>query len=232
MGHNQFSIKEAVRFGWDTMKVNIGFFIVLIIVAGLIQIIPRLMGDFVYSEFPIIAIILYLTATVLEIVVSLGLIKVGVKFCDGIKGKLDDLLSSFNLVFSYFAASVVYLLIVFGGLLMFIVPGIIWAIKYSLFAYYIVDEGLGPIEAIKASGKATKGAKFQLFLLGILLGLINLGGLLAFLVGLFATIPTSMVAFAHAYRQLAGKEISRVEKPPQKSKPAGPKGAMYINLEG
>ncbi len=231
MGHKQLSIKDAIRFGWDAMKANIGFFIVLIIVAGLIQVIPRLMGEFIAPEFPIIALVLYLTATVLEIVVSLGLIKVGVKFCDGIKGKLDDLLSSFNLVFSYFAAAVVYLLIVFGGLLLFIVPGIIWAIKYSLFAYFIVDEGLGPIEAIKASGKATKGSKFQLFLLGVLLGLINLGGLLALAVGLFATIPTSMVAFAHAYRQLAGKEISMVEKPPQKNKPSGPKGAMYINLE-
>ncbi len=31
MGHNNFSIKEAIRFGWDTMKANVGFFIALLI---------------------------------------------------------------------------------------------------------------------------------------------------------------------------------------------------------
>lgn len=232
MGRKQFSIKKAVGFGWDTMKANIGFFIALLTVAALIQVIPRLMGNFVAPDFPIIAIILYLIATVLEIVVSLGLLKISVKFCDGIKGKLDDLLSSFHLVFSYFAASVVYILIILGGLLLFIVPGIIWSIKYSLFPYFIADGGLGPIEAIKASGKATKGAKFDLFLFGFLLGLINLGGVLAFVVGLFATIPTTMVAYAYTYRQLAGKKISKVEKPaPKSNRPTGPKGDMYINLE-
>jgi len=232
MSAKRFIIKEAIRFGWDTMKANIGFFIGLLIVAFLIQVIPRAVGEVISGQFPIISVILYLTATVLEIVVSLGLLKVSINFCDGKKGKLDDLLSSFNLVLQYFAAALLYLLIVTAGTILFIVPGVIWCIKYSLFPYFIVDKGMGPLEAIKASGKATADAKFQLFLFGLLLGLINLGGLLAFGIGLFASIPVTLLAYAFAYRQLSGKgKMFDEHSAPKGGTTPGLKGTMYINLE-
>jgi uncharacterized membrane protein len=234
MSTNRFEIKEALRFGWDTVKANIGFFIALLVVAFLIQVIPRVIGEVIYDRLPLVSLVLYLIATVLEIVVSLGLIKVSVNFCDGIKGKLDDLLSSFHLVFSYFAAAVVYFLIVVAGLFLFVVPGVIWFIKYSMFPYFIVDEKMGPIEAIKASGKATAGAKFQLFLFILLLWLVNFGGLLALGIGLFVSIPVTMVSYAYVYRQLAGKGTSSPKKKttPQGGTTSGVKGVMYVNLDG
>lgn len=234
MGIHRFEMGEALRFGWDTVKANLGFFIALLIVAFLIQVIPRVIGEIIYERLPLVSLVLYLTATVLEIVVSLGLIKVSVNFCDDIKGKLDDLLSSFHLVFSYFAAAVLYFLIVVAGLLLLVVPGVIWCIKYSLFPYFIVDEKMGPIEAIKASGKATSGVKFQLFLFGLLLGLVNLGGLLALGIGLFVSIPVSMVSYAYVYRQLARKGISSPHKKttPEGGTTTGVKGVMYVNLDG
>jgi uncharacterized membrane protein len=227
-------MKEALRFGWDTVKANIGFFIALLVVAFLIQVIPRVIGEVIYDRLPLVSLVLYLIATVLEIVVSLGLIKVSVNFCDGIKGKLDDLLSSFHLVLQYFAAALVYFLIVIAGLFLLVVPGVIWFIKYSLFPYFIVDQKMGPIEAIKASGKATSGAKFQLFLFWLLLGLMNLGGLLALGIGLIVTIPVTMVSYAYVYRKLAGKGTSSSQKKTtsQGGTTSGVKGVMYVNLNG
>lgn len=40
MATQRFSKGEAIRFGWNTMKSNIGFFIVLLIVAYLIVGVP------------------------------------------------------------------------------------------------------------------------------------------------------------------------------------------------
>lgn len=233
MSANRFEMGESLRFGWDTVKANIGFFIGLLIVAFLIQIIPRFIGEVIYHKLPLISLVLYLIATVLEIVVSLGLIKVSINFCDGIKGKLDDLLSSFNLVLTYFAAALVYLLIVIAGLFLLVVPGVIWFIKYSMFPYFIVDQKMGPIEAIKASGKATSVAKFQLFLFWLLLGLVNLGGLLALGIGLFVSIPVSMVSYAYVYRQLAGKGTpsSQNKSTPEGGTATGVNGVMYVNLD-
>ena len=72
-----------------------------------------------------------------------------------------------------------------------------------------IEKGLGPVEALKASSSTTMGAKWDLFLFGLLLGLINLAGFLCLVVGLFATIPTSMVAYAYVYRELSGSAASQ-----------------------
>ncbi len=69
------------------------------------------------------------------------------------------------------------------------------------------------------------GAKWDLFLFGLLLGLINFVGALVFLIGLFATIPTTMVAYAYVYRHLAGREASA-----EKDSQVSTKGFMYVNL--
>ena len=226
MGSGKISMGEAIRFGWDTMKNNIGFFIGLLIVAFLIENIPGIISQFVAGDFPLVAGLLSLAGALLGLVVQMGLMKVSIKFCDGVKGQLDDLLSSFNLILNFIAGAFLYGLIVLGGTILFIVPGIIWGIKFSLFPYFIVDRELGPIEAIKASGNATDGAKWDLFLFGGLLGLINIAGALVFLVGLFATIPVSMVAYAYVYRSLAGSASVTKHAPA-----GGAKGVMYVKLE-
>ena len=221
MSDSRFSMGEAISFGWDVMRNNIGFFLLLLIVAFFIENILGFVSDFAGRDFPMIAVLLSLVGAMLGLVVQMGMIKVSLQFCDGIKGKLDDLLSTFNLLLSMIVASIVYILIVICGMILFVVPGVIWGIKFSLYPYFIVDEGLGPIEAIKASGNATDGAKLHLWLFGLLMGLINIAGALALFVGLFATIPTSMVAYAYVYRTLAGKSAGGA---------AVPECSMYINL--
>jgi uncharacterized membrane protein len=228
MGASRFSMGEAVRFGWGTMKSNIGFFIGLLIIAFLIENLPGILAEFVKVDFPIIAALLSLAGGILGLVVQLGLIKISLKFCDGVKGQFDDLLSSFHLLLKFIGGAILYLLIILAGMLLFIIPGIIWGIKYSLFPYFLVDNEMGPIEAIKASGAATDGAKWDLFLFGMLLGLINIAGALLFLVGLFVTIPLSMVAYSYVYRQLAGKTGS---VSPSAEPDAGVGSAMYIKME-
>lgn len=189
------------------MKGNAGFLVVLLIIALLIENLPGIIARSVRNDFPVISSVLYLAGWFLGFVVQMGLIKVCLKFCDGIKGQLDDLLSSFELLATFIASSILYFLIILGGLILLIVPGIIWAIKFSLYGYFIVDKKLGPVQALKASAEATAGAKRDLFLFGLLLLLINLAGALFFLIGLFATIPVSMIAYAYVYRKLSmGKE--------------------------
>jgi len=205
MSEERFNMGEAVKFGWETMKRNIGFFIALLVVAFLIENVPGAIAEYAGEEFPIISFVLQFTGLILGFVVQIGLPKISLKFCDNIKGKLDDLLSSFDILLPFIAASIIYMLIIIAGMLLLVIPGIIWGIQFSLYPYYIVDKKLGPIEALKASSRATIGAKWDLLLFWLLIALINIAGFLVFLVGLFATIPTSMVAYAYVYRRLAEK---------------------------
>lgn len=66
------------------------------------------------------------------------------------------------------------------------------------------------MEAIKKSGEITMGSKGKLFWFGLLLGLINIAGAICLLIGLFITIPVTMVAMVYVYRKLMG-ELSVVQ---------------------
>jgi len=228
MSAHRFSIGEAISFGWETVKSNIGFFIGLLIVAFLIENIPSMISQYFQADYPLIAALFALVSAVVAMVVQMGLIKVSLKFCDGIKGKLDDLLSTFKLLWSMFAASILYVLIVLAGFLLLIVPGVIWFYKYCLFPYFIVDKGLGPIAALKESGVAMEDAKWDIFIFQWVLFFINIAGALALFVGLFVTVPLSMVAYAYIYRTLSGGSTDTA----QSSVPAASnaQGVMYVNL--
>jgi len=198
----KFSKSEAIRFGWNVMKNNLGFFIGFLIVAGLIYCVPSIIVKLLPKDVFILSIIINIVSLVLQLIIGMGLIRVAIRFCDNEKGEFADLFYCFPLFFKYLFSSILYGLIVLGGLILLIVPGIIWGIKFQFFAYFIVDKGCGPMEALKRSSAITMGAKWNLFLFSLLLGLINLVGTLCLLIGLFVTIPVTMVARAFIYRKL------------------------------
>lgn len=206
MKEDIFSYNEAINFGWETMKKNIRFFVILLLIALLIVELPGIIGKLADKQgLPFIGIILTIAGVVLNFVVKLGFIKVSLKFCDRIKSNFDELLSSFDLLINYIGATVLYVLIIIGGLILFIVPGCIWAVKFNLYSYFMVEKGLGPVDSLKASALATEGAKWDLATFGVLMLLINIAGFLCFVVGLFATIPTTMLSYAYVYKKLAAR---------------------------
>lgn len=89
-----------------------------------------------------------------------------------------------------------------------IVPGIILGIKFWFFDYFIMDKKVGPIEALKRSAELTSGVKWKLFLFFLALTGINILGALLLLIGLFLTIPTTMMAAAFVYRKLLAQTES------------------------
>ena len=205
MAEHKFSMKEAVKFGWGKMKENLGFFIGLLLVVAAIYFVMGLIQGVAGGDEPsptIGAVIIGLLIRAVEMIINMGLIAIAIKFADNTKGEIKDLFSQIHLFFKFLLSSICYGLIVVLGLVLLIVPGIIWAIKYQFYGYLIIDKGLGPIQAIKESGKITYGAKTDLFLFDLVLLGINILGALALLVGLFATVPTSMVAYAYVYRKL------------------------------
>jgi uncharacterized membrane protein len=217
MTTSKFSIGDAVSFGWDTMKGNILFFIGVLIVMFVIEAVPRAIGDLTVEDRPVVAIIFYIAAAVVNMGLSMGFIKILLRFCDSEKPDFSDLFSCFHLVLKYLAAAILYTLIVLGGLILLIVPGVIWAVKFQFFAYFIVERELGPIEALKQSSAITDGAKMDLFLFWLVLVGINIVGVLCCLIGVFATIPITAVALAYVYRALLGYS----EAPPLPETPEG-----------
>lgn len=228
-----FDFSEVLGFGWRTMKENLAFFVGMGIILFLISSFGQLFG-YVIQQFPenillFLALLLFPVMLIIEIILAIGLIKISLSFCDGQKPKLSMLFDAWGCFWSYVGAAFLYCLIImvppaacfllplassadigiahftpFLSILAFILA-VALSIKYSLCFYFVVDKGLGPINALKASSLTTMDAKGSLFLFGILCCLINLLGVLCFGIGIFATLPTVMVAMALAYRQLSAQ---------------------------
>ncbi len=196
-----FSMGEAIGFGWETMKKNFAFFIGVLIVVFVIQAIPQHIANQA-QDAPAIGLLFSLIGFVLQLILSMGLIRIALKFVDGQQPEFGDLFGATSYFFSFLIASILYGLMVGVGMIFLIVPGIVLAIIFFMYQYVIVDQGLGPLEALRRSAALTRGVRWDLFLFGLLLFGINLLGALALGIGLFVTVPTTMVALAYVYRQL------------------------------
>ena len=137
-----------------------------------------------------------------QTIISIGIIKIVLKFLADEKPEFVELFRFQGNFWRYVGSSILYGLIVIGGIILFIVPGIYWAIKFQFFGYCVVDQKLGPVEALKKSSKITYQVKWKLLGFGLVMVGINILGFLCLFVGLFATIPTTMIAFAYVYRKL------------------------------
>ena len=105
MTTSKFSMGDAVSFGWDTMKNNILFFIGVLIVMIVAEGVPRAIGDLTVEDWWFVALIFYAVSTILNMWLSMGFIKILLKFCDGQKSDFSDLFSCFHLVLKYFGAT-------------------------------------------------------------------------------------------------------------------------------
>lgn len=148
-----------------------------------------------------------LSATLITIIISSivqpGLIGISLKTADGGTPRFADLFSQARIALKYFCGALLYNVIVFVGLLLLVIPGVIWFLKFSFWQYALVDKNAGILESFHASSRMTAGYKKSLFVLYVYLGALNTLGIIALGVGLLATVPLTILVLARVYRKLS-----------------------------
>lgn len=241
---SKFSYMEAINFGWSTFQKNIPTLVLLALINFGVSFLFSAIGDSSGIKNTPMQWVVTIFSYAVSLVISLGTAKITLDFVDKGKGDLRDLYNQFNLIPNYFIGTVLLLLAMAGVFLVplvltagarflksgflellatvtLVVAGIVavnLALRFSLFAYIIVDKKLGPIDALKLSSQVTQGARWSLFVFGLILAVLNVIGALAVLVGLLATIPTSMLAFAYVYRKFLAK-LNNTSVPAKESVP-------------
>lgn len=217
---NTFSKGEALRFGWERFKNNLGFFIGLMIIVALIYIAAGIIVNIIFPRpmhhmhtNMILVLIRKAISWIVYSIISIGIIKIAIENADGKRGKISDLYQHLHLLPRYLLGVIIYDLIVFVGLILLIIPGIIWAVKYQFLSFFIVDKELSPLDALKESEKLTSGIKFDLFIFDLLVGIINILGALPFGLGLIITVPITSIAMAFIYRKLLQKKTEQGSVP-------------------
>lgn len=80
-------------------------------------------------------------------------------------------LNAREFVVNYFSTSIIYGLIVFGGALLLLIPGIIWAVTFSFAPLVTIFEKVNVSDALKRSKQIVRAQWFDVFWRGLLMGL-------------------------------------------------------------
>lgn len=103
-------------------------------------------------------------------------------------------------------ANIVVGVIVGLGIVMLIVPGIIFACRLAFVPYLVVDREMDVMDALRVSWDMTRGYGWQIFFIGFLAIFIVIGGLICLFVGVIISIMWISAAFAVMYHSVELKD--------------------------
>jgi uncharacterized membrane protein len=197
----QLLITESISFGWDAFKKNYKFALSTLGIMIAIHIVSSIFEKILDKGF--LSALVTVAFAIVTIYISYGFLKATLQIADMKKPELSILKETSLLEFGYFfLLQIVQGLIVFIAYLFLIIPGIYLSLRFSMAKLSYADKQLPVFENLSESGRLTKGHKFKIFLLFLVLFLLNILGALVLLVGLLVTIPVSAFTTAHFFRKL------------------------------
>ncbi len=171
---------KAYGDAWELMRQNpkplltfLGIYLLLSIIGAILQD-GKNFYDEGYVNFADVTYLIFLLAMPIY----------GLSLVDGKKLSVGECFK-FNLAryFSLLVASLLFVLIIFGSILLFIVPAI-WTIAwFYLVSYPVIDKKAGPIQALKESKRLTQNNKAKVW------GVIGVSVVLAIPAILLTFIP-------------------------------------------
>lgn len=198
----EFSRNQALSFGWSKMKENLSLFIVLCVSSFFVGTIQESLHQAHSFATCFVAQGLQLVHALMTMI----WLKAALMLHDGEEVmEVAELVPRSQQFLNYLLAAVLYVLVVAAGLVMLVVPGLLFAVRYGFFGFLMVDKQMEPIAALKRSAELTRGLTAELLMFGLLLVGVNILGALALGVGLLATLPTSVIAAAYVYRRLLAR---------------------------
>lgn len=198
---SQFVIGDSINTAISIFKKDwmTTYLLVLapLLVAVFFGFISGIVGDSPLSS------VISLISMVANLWISLGVIKGFLALVRGEKvevntfTKVDPIM-----ILKYLGLMFLMIVIIFAGFLLFVIPGIYLSIKYAYAPILLVDNDLGPIDALKESAKLTDGVKWDMIGASLTFSMFAYIGIFALFVGLFITAPIAAIAYYVFYERL------------------------------
>ncbi|KKW22803.1 MAG: hypothetical protein UY67_C0035G0008 [Candidatus Kaiserbacteria bacterium GW2011_GWA2_52_12] len=210
------SVGSFISFGWETFKKRPWFFIGATIIYSILAWCASFVSGFVGAFFGsgVAGLVSFVASFSLNTLIGIGWLALFIKAHDD---TAFAALSAFwhpQKFWSYLGVTVLSGIIIVGGFILFIIPGFMALTAFLFAPYFVVDKGMSPIEALKASARITKGNRLRVLGLVAATGLISLLGFVALIVGLFVAAPLVAIAYVHAYRRLsAAADVHQTHQP-------------------
>ncbi len=118
MSYDVFEPMDAIRFGWNGLKNNLQFFLILMIIVAVLYNIPSIlmtffiklpvMGGMLSPQIFLMIIPLAIVSMIIYLTVELGLLKIALNFRDNKHVAFDILLQEYPLLLKYLGAAILF----------------------------------------------------------------------------------------------------------------------------
>ena len=133
------------------------------------------------------------------LLVSILTVKGAIYIARGQEFGVADLVPTVGVAFSVLAAGILVAIGYLFGLMFFLIPGMIWILATFFSKYLVLDQELGPIDAIKQSLSMTDGHKLKLLVWSFAVVGMMMLGMFAFCIGILLVVPFTQVCTALIY---------------------------------
>ena len=156
-----------------------------------------------YSNFGVSPLVILITGPM-----TLGLYIFTLAFLNEEPLEFKKIFSGFKFYFKALFASVIYLVVLLIGFVLFIIPGIVFAMMFSQVYFIIADNPeVGVIEAFKQSKAMMYGHKWQFFKLSLRYSFYFLLGIFTLFIWWLWLIPQNYISFGLFYKNISKKEL-------------------------
>jgi uncharacterized membrane protein len=214
---------EAMSFGWNALMKNfagvslpiaVAVFVLAVpvgITAGLSGFILRMAFDYVDPSFiglfnAVMQVGIGAVFLLANAFIAGGIVEFALKVARGQTPSFGDVFGGGKYFGAMFVGWIGFSIAVGIGAMLCIVPGYIVQFGLWPFAFIIVDQKLGGIDALKKAWAMTTGHKMNIFVFWLLCLLVTIAGELACGIGvLLVSMPIIIIASAHMYLSLKGE---------------------------
>ncbi|MEM6714753.1 MAG: hypothetical protein AAF827_01390 [Cyanobacteria bacterium P01_D01_bin.6] len=201
-----FKLGEYIGRGWEIFKTNalffIGFTLITFVGLGILSaLLPAPLGSGNLEDGQAG---LGIVGNILLNLLIPGIYMVAFQIARNRPTAFGDFFQGFNRALPILVLALVSGLLVVVASLCLILPGIYLAVSYMFSLPLLLDKNLDFWPAMETSRKLITKKWFSFFGFAIVLGLINIGGLLLIGIGFFVTFPLTICATVAAYEDIVG----------------------------
>jgi len=214
-----FGAGDAITYGFTKFRANLGQWLL----GGLLFVVVSFAlsgasfglqgGGIDASDSPIglgfngVELVLNLVSTIVTYLLTAVLYRGALDEVDGRRFSLGDTFSRIPVV----PVILTSLLVGIGtsiGLVLCVLPGLVFAFLTFFALMFVVDRGDSPIDAIKASVSLISANLGNALLLALVCLMLLVVGLCLLCVGLIVAYPVTTIAAAYAYRRFQGQPVA------------------------
>lgn len=203
MKDDPISIRQAFNFAWPIFTKRFCLFTAVLL---------TIFGAWVALEIIVIAgqrlgILFWAVAHVVFLIfvagMEVGFLQICLALSEGEEPKFADTFAHLALGPKFLAGQMLYLLMVVVGLLFLVVPGVYIGVRYAMFGFCMAAGETNLTRSFRQSAILSTRAKLHQLWVLVLLLLLNAFGACLLGLGLFVTVPLSVLMMTAVYRQLS-----------------------------